>query len=93
MHRYFRTICCLLVVLSPVVLALTLLWMALSPLLLLLALAAVRPRLSWRRCGYLAVYPVIVMLLIGGCMADDPLDDARPVEAEVDPFATLDAVV
>ena len=91
--RYFRTICVLLVLLSPLVLALTLMWMLLSPLLLLVAVAALRPRMSWRKCGLVIAYPVVVMLVIGGCIPDDPLDDSSDQREEVDPFESLDRVV
>ncbi len=79
--------------LSPLVLALTLMWMLLSPLLLLVAVAALRPRISWRKCGLVIAYPVVVMLVIGGCIPDDPLDDSSDQREEVDPFESLDRVV
>jgi hypothetical protein len=83
-HQYFRAICCVLAALTPVVLALTVLWMLVSPLLLALTCAASKRPLPFRRACLVVVYPVVVLLLLGGVLRDDPLDEAAAARDDDD---------
>ena len=87
-HRYFRTICGVLVLLSPLVAVLTLLWVVVSPFLLLIGMTTLRQRWTCKQMAWIVIYPIVVFMLLSGCMQDDPLEDqVRVVDIDSLPTA------
>ena len=79
-----------MILLSPLVLVLTLLWVAVSPFLLLIALTTLKQRWSLKQTAYIVVYPVVVFLLLSGVMQEDPLEEhTRVMDIDLLPKAEV----
>jgi hypothetical protein len=80
-HQYFVIWRIMLIVFMPVMLFLSVVWLVLSPIVLLTSIARFGNSRSWKQNVCFLFYPAVVCLLLGGCMHEDPL--GTPVENDM----------
>lgn len=86
-HQYFRRWCCIMLIFSPFVLLISLIWIIFALLFLCCRWTACKqqfPRVK-HRC-WIVFYPVAIVLIISGLMQDDPMADAMQVPRAAYPY-------